>query len=257
MSLHIGICTLNAMRTFPVVMDAIAQANLHDKLWVVDSGSTDGTIDFATASGATVMHRELGWLCGSTSISSRTLSQPRGDWALMLDADEWPDASLWKAIAKLLDTGPTNGFWRGVAPSTDLARQAPELCLSARTSAPAGPTRTILRSWARSGASRGNPRPHPNRGSNHPVGRTSSCMMRFSILKTHCPKILATPRYRGPFQSTNGGVGRLLFSPLAAFCKQFDLETRIPRWSKRILDEPNPGHGDVAKAPPCRGKKIA
>ena len=64
MSLHIGICTLNAMRTFPVVMDAIAQAKLHDKLWVVDSGSTDGTIDFATACGATVMHRDWDGMVG-------------------------------------------------------------------------------------------------------------------------------------------------------------------------------------------------
>ena len=53
MSLHIGICTLNAMRTLPVVMDAIAQAKLHDKLWVVDSGSTDGTVEFAKKHGLT------------------------------------------------------------------------------------------------------------------------------------------------------------------------------------------------------------
>ena len=64
MSLHIGICTLNAMRTLPVVMDAIAQAKLHDRLWVVDSGSTDGTIDFAKANGATVMHRDWDGMVG-------------------------------------------------------------------------------------------------------------------------------------------------------------------------------------------------
>ena len=56
------------MRTFPVVMDAIAQANLHDKLWVVDSGSTDGTIDFATASGATVMHRDWDGMVGQRQL---------------------------------------------------------------------------------------------------------------------------------------------------------------------------------------------
>ena len=60
MSLHIGICTLNAMRTFPVVMDAIAQANLHDKLWVVDSGSTDGTVEFCQKSWRSPSFTELG-----------------------------------------------------------------------------------------------------------------------------------------------------------------------------------------------------
>ena len=77
MSLHIGICTLNAMRTLPVVMDAIAQAKLHDQLWVVDSGSTDGTIDFATACGATVMHRDgMAWWV-NVDFFSNTVA-PRG-----------------------------------------------------------------------------------------------------------------------------------------------------------------------------------
>ena len=78
------------MRTLPIVMDSIAQANLHNRLWVVDSGSTDGTIDFAKKSGATVLHRDWDGMVGQRRF---LLEQCRGqgaDWALMLDADEWP-----------------------------------------------------------------------------------------------------------------------------------------------------------------------
>ena len=108
MSLHIGICTLNAMRTLPVVMDAIAQAKLHDRLWVVDSGSTDGTIDFAKANGATVMHRDWDGMVGQRRFLLEHCRAQGANWALMLDADEWPDASLCGAVAKLLGQDPPN-----------------------------------------------------------------------------------------------------------------------------------------------------
>ena len=87
MSLHIGICTLNAMRTFPVVMDAIAQAKLHDKLWVVDSGSTDGTVEFAKKHGAHVIHRTWDGFVGQHRFLLDHCRSQGGDWALMLDAD--------------------------------------------------------------------------------------------------------------------------------------------------------------------------
>lgn len=61
-----------------------------DEILVVDSGSTDRTLELARACGATVQ-LHVDWQ-GFAVQRNRGLALARGEWTLMVDADEWvPD----------------------------------------------------------------------------------------------------------------------------------------------------------------------
>ena len=202
MSLHIGICTLNAMRTLPVVMDAIAQAKLHDKLWVVDSGSTDGTVEFAKNMGAHVIHRTWDGFVGQHRFLLDHCRSQGGDWALMLDADEWPDPSLWKAIETFLADAPP--AVSGAMLNRQLILHGKPLryvCQPERRLRLVRPERSTVVGSFREQAEGVHERIQTEV---KPFGCPEcSCMIPFSILKTHCPKILATPASRPiPIQRT-------------------------------------------------------
>jgi len=59
---------------------------LADQIVVVDTGSTDRTVDRARARGAEVYHRE--WTDDFSAARNEVLAHATGDWVLMLDADE-------------------------------------------------------------------------------------------------------------------------------------------------------------------------
>ena len=223
MSLHIGICTLNAMRTLPVVMDAIAQAKLHDKLWVVDSGSTDGTIDFATASGATVMHRDWDGMVGQRRFLLEHCRAQGANWALMLDADEWPDASLWSAVAKLLAQDPPN-ISGAVLHRQLMVHGKPlnHVCQPERR------LRLVRPEHASVVGSCGNQAEgiHDRIEVEGATIQLTGKLMHdaFADLGDALSRNLGYARVEAASNRTNGGLGRLLFSPLAAFCKQFVLK---------------------------------
>ena len=56
--------------------------------------------------GATVMHRDWDGMVGQRRFLLEHCRAQGANWALMLDADEWPDASLWSAVAKLMEEDP-------------------------------------------------------------------------------------------------------------------------------------------------------
>ncbi len=57
-----------------------------DEIIVVDTGSTDGTVDIARAHGARVYHHA--WENDFAKARNQSLSYATGDWILILDADE-------------------------------------------------------------------------------------------------------------------------------------------------------------------------
>ena len=62
-------------------------AGFVDEMVVVDTGSSDGTVAIAEACGAVVHH--LPWPGDFAPARNRALEWVRGDWVLVLDADEW------------------------------------------------------------------------------------------------------------------------------------------------------------------------
>jgi len=57
-----------------------------DEIIVVDTGSVDGTVDIAEAAGARVVH--FTWCDDFAAARNAALPEVRGQWVLMLDADE-------------------------------------------------------------------------------------------------------------------------------------------------------------------------
>ena len=76
--------------------------HLAEEIIVVDTGSTDKTVDIAKAAGAKVVHFD--WIDDFAAAKNFAIDQTHGDWILLLDADEYilPDdyAGLKAAIAR-------------------------------------------------------------------------------------------------------------------------------------------------------------
>ena len=72
-----------------------------DEIVVVDNGSTDGSVAIAEAAGARVLS-DPGDLA---AIRNRALAEARGDYCLMIDADEIVQPETWAAFANFLREG--------------------------------------------------------------------------------------------------------------------------------------------------------
>lgn len=67
---------------------------------VVDSGSTDATVDIARRLGAEVHHRDWPGYAEQKNTAIALATQP---WVLLLDADEWLEADAVDALRRLFD----------------------------------------------------------------------------------------------------------------------------------------------------------
>lgn len=103
MSLSVVIITFNEAanlgRTLASVQPLVAGGN--GEIIVVDSGSTDRTVEIAKSFGAKVFVEE--WK-GFAAQKNSAIDKATGDWILSLDADEEIDSSLQKALRELLDS---------------------------------------------------------------------------------------------------------------------------------------------------------
>lgn len=84
---------------------------LYDELLVVDSGSSDATLEVASRFGARILQRDYE---NSASQKNWAIPQARHAWILLLDADEWltpelhNELMLWRMAP---DQGPHVGYW--------------------------------------------------------------------------------------------------------------------------------------------------
>ena len=67
---------------------------------VLDSGSTDGTVDNARAAGARVEHRDWDGFARQKNAAIERASQP---WVILLDADEWLEPEAQVRLRALFD----------------------------------------------------------------------------------------------------------------------------------------------------------
>jgi glycosyltransferase involved in cell wall biosynthesis len=78
-----------------------------DEIIVADTGSTDATASIANGLGARVVRFE--WANDFAAARNFALGQARGDWVLVLDADEYASAALQKEILLFISGPPRIG----------------------------------------------------------------------------------------------------------------------------------------------------
>jgi glycosyltransferase involved in cell wall biosynthesis len=95
-TLSVVLITLNEAANLPRTLKSVAWAH---EIVVVDSGSTDGTLEAAREAGARVF--EEPWK-GFAGQKNSAIAHATGDWVLSLDADEEVSAELAREIQELL-----------------------------------------------------------------------------------------------------------------------------------------------------------
>ncbi len=98
--LSVAIITLNEERNLERTLASVCWA---DEIVVVDSGSTDRTVDIARSFGAVVIERH--WP-GFAAQKNFAIAQCTGTWVLSLDADEELSPDLQSEIRALLPANP-------------------------------------------------------------------------------------------------------------------------------------------------------
>ena len=92
--LAVAITTKNNLRTIRECLESVQR--IADRIFVVDSGSTDGTVEICEEMGADVVYRE--WP-GPVAQKQYSIDQCADyDWVLSLDSDEMLDAELAAAV---------------------------------------------------------------------------------------------------------------------------------------------------------------
>lgn len=105
-TLSIALITLNEAANLPRTLASIGWAN---EIVVVDSGSTDATLDLAREAGAHLFS-EL-WK-GFAAQKNSAIAHANGDWILSLDADEELSPALIAEIQSLLEGEPKFDAYR-------------------------------------------------------------------------------------------------------------------------------------------------
>ena len=82
---------------------------LADEIIVVDTGSSDSTIELARAAGARVEH--FAWIKDFAAARNYSISFATGKWILWLDADDRVPEATVKGLKDLLKEAPTDRFY--------------------------------------------------------------------------------------------------------------------------------------------------
>lgn len=110
------IITLNEAEHIGAAIDSVSWA---DEVLVVDSGSTDATVEIARARGATILSRAWSGYIDQKNFAAERASH---DWILSLDADERVTPALAAEVRALLATEPPRRAYRMPRVSFHLGR---------------------------------------------------------------------------------------------------------------------------------------
>ena len=106
MQLSATIVTLNEERNLARAIETLAFC---DEVLVIDSGSTDATVEVAERAGARVISRAWAGYCDQKNFAA---GEARNDWILSLDADEALSPELAGAIRRLTAGEPSEAGFR-------------------------------------------------------------------------------------------------------------------------------------------------
>jgi len=91
------------------IVDAIRSLDFADEIMIVDSFSTDNTIELAKPLSTSLLQREYE---NSASQKNWAIPQARHNWILLLDADERITPELKEEVLQILKSNPDkSGFW--------------------------------------------------------------------------------------------------------------------------------------------------
>ncbi len=97
----------NERHNLPACLESVR--DLADEIVVADSGSSDGTIEYARSQGCRVIEREYRH---AGDFKNWAIPQCRHEWVLLLDADERLTPRLAREIADILDGSELqDGYW--------------------------------------------------------------------------------------------------------------------------------------------------
>jgi len=106
---YLGLEKLNITAIIPTfneeakVEKALKSLDFAKELIIVDSFSTDRTLDIAKSHGATIIQHEY---LNSAAQKNWIIPQAKYDWIVLLDADEWFSDELKQEIIKTVKEGP-------------------------------------------------------------------------------------------------------------------------------------------------------
>ena len=105
---QLSVCMIvkNEEAFLPACLESVRE--VADELVVVDTGSTDRTVEIAREHGAQVHHAE--WADDFAAARNVSLAHARGDWALVFDADQTLDPGSHAELRDLLETEALRGY---------------------------------------------------------------------------------------------------------------------------------------------------
>jgi glycosyltransferase involved in cell wall biosynthesis len=109
-TLSVVLITLNEETNLPRTLESVLPLvrNGQGEIIVVDSGSTDRTIEIAKSHGAKVVTEPWKGFAGQKNSA---IDKATCDWVLQLDADEALEPELVQEIQSALKHSTSNGFW--------------------------------------------------------------------------------------------------------------------------------------------------
>ena len=109
-TLSVALITLNEAANLPRTLASLRLiSGIETEIVVVDSGSTDATLEIARAAGARVFTEK--WK-GFAAQKNSAIAHSTGDWILSLDADEEVSPELALELPALLAGEPAFAAWR-------------------------------------------------------------------------------------------------------------------------------------------------
>jgi len=108
MKIKLSACTITKNEEKNIERSINSYKEYVDEIIIVDTGSTDNTVEVAKALGAKVI--EYKWNNDFASARNCALDNATGEWILFLDADEWIADGAGKELKKSIEKATENGF---------------------------------------------------------------------------------------------------------------------------------------------------
>lgn len=106
--MKISACTITKNEEKNIERSILSYKDYVDEIIVVDTGSTDDTINIAQKAGAKVL--KFDWVDDFAAAKNFALDNSNGDWIVFLDADEWFEEDTAKNLKRVIENTIKEGY---------------------------------------------------------------------------------------------------------------------------------------------------